>query len=374
MAAAGLESLAGNLRQVTGLPGVAGAVGSLCRAGATVVFDEFQVCRRGPLSGFPSLLKTRIDGLHDRSEVGGLILLGSVQTEMEALLDDRQAPLFGRKTFDISLGPWMLSTVLEVADRHGAGEPARVLTLSTLFGGVPKYWRDYGESGGTGGGSGPGATGRVMCANASSFASILRCADEGESLLGRELRRNYLAVLRAVARHGPCTHAELRDALPGVSLGPYLKTLVQDLRLLERRSPVFATDTQRRARYVVADPFLLAWLRVFQPARQAARIIPAARVAERVLDRLATLEGHAFERLVAEATEEASRMGRGFAVTDRVRGYWNRPRRADASIELDLVAWNEDERVVRFGSCKRRGRQAREAFVGQVSRPRPRDS
>ena len=58
--------------------------------------------------------------------------------------------------------------------------------------------------------------------------------------------------------------------------------------------------------------------------------------------------------MVTEATEELSRTGRGFAVTDRVRGYWNRPRRADASVELDLVAWNGDDRVVRFGSCKRR--------------------
>ena len=371
LAAAGLESQAGDLSRVTGLPGVADAVGSLCRAGVTVVLDEFQVCRRGPLGGFPSLLKTRIDDLHDRSAVGGLILLGSVQTEMEALLDNRQAPLFGRKTFDISLGPWLLSTVLEVAERHGAGEPARVLTLSTLFGGVPKYWRDYGEAGGLAEVPAWSDWARQVCQRFFlRVDSPLR--DEGESLLGRELRRNYLAVVRAVARYGPCTHAELRDALPGVSLGPYLKTLVQDLRLLERRLPVFATDTQRRARYVVADPFLLSWLRVFQPARQAARIMSSARVAEGILDRLATLEGHAFERLVAEGTEEASRTGRGFTVTDRVRGYWNRPRRADASVELDLVAWNEDERVVRFGSCKRRaarhGRRSLDHFRTHVER------
>ena len=70
--------------------------------------------------------------------------------------------------------------------------------------------------------------------------------------------------------------------------------------------------------------------------------------------RLATLEGHAFERIVTEATEEMSRRSTGFAVTDRVSGYWNRPRKADASVELDLVAWNQDDQVVRFGSCKRR--------------------
>lgn len=36
LAAAGLEGLAGDLSGVTGLPGVADAVGSLCRVGVTV--------------------------------------------------------------------------------------------------------------------------------------------------------------------------------------------------------------------------------------------------------------------------------------------------------------------------------------------------
>ncbi len=351
--AVGLSNLIESPQPITDLPGVAQAVSSLCGAGVTVVLDEFQVCRRGTLSGFPSLLKARVDRLQDRSPVGGLVLLGSVQTEMEAILDDRQAPLFGRKTFDISLGPWSISTALDVARMHGAGDPSRFLTLRTLFGGVPKYWRDYAEADGL-------AEIPVWSRWAWQVCQRLflrvdaPLREEGASLLGRELRRNYLAVLRAVAHHGPCTHADLQVALPGVSLGPYLKTLVRDLRLIEKIRPVFTSARQRRARYVVSDPFLLAWLRVIQPARQAARIIPAARVAEGMVRRLGTLEGHAFERIVTEATEELSRRGTGFAVTERVSGYWNRPRRADASVELDLVAWNRDDEVVRFGSCKRR--------------------
>ncbi|MYB97089.1 MAG: ATP-binding protein [Gemmatimonadetes bacterium] len=78
--AAGLSNLIESPQPVTDLPGVAHAVSSLCGAGVTVVLDEFQVCRRGTLSGFPSLLKARVDRLQDRSPVGGLILLGSVQT------------------------------------------------------------------------------------------------------------------------------------------------------------------------------------------------------------------------------------------------------------------------------------------------------
>ena len=34
--------------------------------------------------------------------------------EMEALLHDRRAPLFGRTTFELTLGPWNLTTIFEV--------------------------------------------------------------------------------------------------------------------------------------------------------------------------------------------------------------------------------------------------------------------
>lgn len=337
---------------ITDLPGVAGAVAALCRTGVTVVLDEFQVCRRGPLSGFPSLLQARVDELQNRDAVGGLILLGSVQTEMAALLDDRQAPLFGRKTFDISLQPWELSTVFEVAGDHGAGEPARCLTLWTLFGGVPKYWRHFAEAGELRSIPDWSDWARQVCERLFlRVDSPLR--EEGENLLGRELRRNYVAILRALASRGPCTRADLQDAMPELSLGPYLRTLTQDLGLIEKQYPVFADDRRRRARYAVSDPFLRAWLSVIGPACQAARIQPPARVAERLVARLSTLEGHAFEAMVRDAAEEVSRAGRGFAVTDRVRGYWNRPRTAGASVEIDFIAWNEHDRVVRFGSCKR---------------------
>ena len=130
--------------------------------------------------------------------------------------------------------------------------------------------------------------------------------------------------------------------------------MTHDLRLVERKLPIFAGERQRRARYVIADQFLCAWLRVMQPACQAARVLPAPQVARRALAALSTLEGHAFERMVGDATEAASRAGApDFPITDRVAGYWNRPRSQPGSVEIDFIAWNEQERCVRFGSCKR---------------------
>ena len=341
------------LDSVRDLPGVAAAVGSLCSVGTVVVLDEFQTCHRGPLRGLPSLLQVQVDRLQGRSPVGGLIVLGSVQAEMEALINDRQAPLFGRTTFDLRLEPWDIQTIFEVCQNHGANDPARCLTLWTLFGGVPKYWRHFAETEGLDAIPEWESWVQEVCEKL-FLRSDSPLREEGESLLGRELRRNYVAVLRTMAEREPCTHRELQQAIPGRSLGPYLKTLSQDLRLIEKQHPIFANERQRRARYVVSDPFLLAWLRVIQPACQAARIEPASSVARRISSRLRTLEGHAFERMVWEASEAASRAGNAdFPMTDRVRGYWNRPQRDRVSVEIDFIAWNENDQRVRFGSCKR---------------------
>ena len=84
------------------------------------------------------------------------------------------------------------------------------------------------------------------------------------------------------------------------------------------------------------------------------RVVPGSRLVEGLLSRLQTLEGHAFEVLVRQACEEASRLETGdFPMTQQIHGYWNRPRGGQASIEIDLVAQDEPNRKVRFGSCKR---------------------
>ena len=368
---AGLEGLLDGLDQVRDLPGVARAIGALCTAGTVVALDEFQVCHQGPLGVFPSLLQAQVDRLQD-GRGGGLILLGSVQTEMEALLNNRRAPLYGRTTFNLALDPWDVRTVLEVSERHGAANPHRCLSAWTLFGGVPKYWRHFAEAGSLDGLYDWRDWIAELCGRLFLRADApLR--EEGESLLGLELRRNYLAILRVLAERSR-SHRELREALPDLpSLGPYLQTLTRDLRLVERELPVFSRGGSRGARYHLADPFLRAWLSVLQTSCQAARVLPIAQVAARLHPKLAELEGWAFERMVRQASEEASRAGHGdFPLTDLVRGYWNRPRKYPAPIEIDLVAWNEEHSRVRFGSCKRdprkHDRQALADFREHVER------
>ena len=260
---AGLENKSAGIAQVRDLPGMATSISSLCRAGVIVVLDELQVCHRGPLRGFPSLLKQRIDRLHDAK--GGLIVMGSVQTEMEALLHDRRTPLFGRTTFNMKVGPWDLKTVFEVCSDQQVSDPSRWLTLWTLFGGVPKYWNLFSLTEGPDPDHDWSEWTEDLCARLFlRLDAPLR--NEDEVLLGRELRGNYLSLFKMIATRGECSHAELRDTLPGLSsVGPYLTSLSGDLGLVEKEMPVFAGDSTRNTRYIVADPFMRAWLAAVRP-------------------------------------------------------------------------------------------------------------
>lgn len=108
---------------VTDFASMAAAIAQLCRAGFVVVLDEFQYFTRTTLRAFPSFLQAQVDRLRD-TDRGGLIVLGSLQAEMESLLDDRGAPLFRRLTHQRHLGHWDFQDLQAVFRDQGVREPA----------------------------------------------------------------------------------------------------------------------------------------------------------------------------------------------------------------------------------------------------------
>ena len=132
-------------------------------------------------------------------------------------------------------------------------------------------------------------------------------------------------------------------------VGGYLKILSERYQMIERRLPIFAKPTARSGRYYIKDNFLRAWLGALQRPVSASAFRPLKQLIEQADQQLQVVEGHALEDLVATIYEEHSRLGRGdFALTHRVSGYWDR-----SDVEIDLVALNEDERRIRFATCKR---------------------
>ena len=81
------------------------------------------------------------------------------------------------------------------------------------------------------------------------------------------------------------------------------------------------------------------------------------------------LEGFAFEKLIRKLHQECSRKGKGdFELSSMQLGYWNRPKGANRNIEIDVVALDETNKRVRFGSCKRSADAHTNASVAEFER------
>ncbi|MEO0035004.1 MAG: hypothetical protein RLZZ501_1027, partial [Pseudomonadota bacterium] len=344
-------------------------IAALNRGGVIVVLDEFQYFHRKALSAFQSLLQAEIDRLRDTAQ-GGLIVLGSIHTEMAAILEDRAAPLFSRITDRIEIDHWDFATLFEMFAAHGIDAPEQQLFLWTLFEGVPKFYRDAFDQD------------VLVSAPEARLETLRRCFFEGSSPLRdeadtwflREFRGRYDTVLKLIARLGPCAHAALIDEFgragsePGTQLGGYLKILIEKYHMVEKQMPVFSPAKARKARYALTDNFLTAWLGALKRNVEAARIMPLDQPLARADADLAGIEGFAFERMIRQLTVEASRRGVGdFALSEMVRGYWD-----SADTEIDLVALDGEARIVRFGSCKRAAAkhdgQGLAGFDGHVAR------
>lgn len=339
---------------------MAKAIGALCRAGWVVILDEFQYFNRKSLSAFTSLLQAEVDQLTGSAQ-GGIFVLGSIHTEMTALLEDRSSPLYARVTDRMALDHWDFGTLFQVFEDQGVTEPEDWLSVWGLFEGVPKFYRDCANQGVFAPGAEASKTHLGMRAvEALFFSASAPLVEEAGTWFMRELRGASVSILRLLAQQQPCAHQQLSDAYQQTTgdekpIANYLNTLIDRYRLIERQQPVFAQTTgSRQARYQISDNFLAAWLAAVEPGVQAARVQPMQRALDITAQKLATHEGHVFERMVRKLMAEASRAAVGdFALTELVTGYWNRPRDAARLIEIDIVALNETERTVRFGSCKR---------------------
>jgi len=344
---------------VVDFPSMARAIGQLCRAGLIVVLDEFQYFTRAKLRAFNSFLQAEVDALRSAGlKHGGLFVLGSLQSEMNALLDDKAAPLYGRITAQIRLDHWDFQDLMDVFRSHDINSAEQWLTLWTFFEGVPKFYHDAYEQG-------------LLAQPPEQFAATLLTSmfvrsssplsEEADTWFLRELRGKAVSILHYLADHAGCSHGDIIAALSEPNeqtpLGTHIVRLVAGYHMVDKLQPIFANSNSRNARYYIADNFLQAWLAVAKPAREAARLKPLEKALLPAMRRLEILEGFAFEKLIRSLHTEMSRKGLGdFELSDLKLGYWNRPRDVTKAIEIDLVALDEPNRRIRFGSCKRDAR------------------
>jgi len=332
------------------LRSLATRVGALCEQGWIVALDEFQYFNRKALFEFTSQLQSEVDRLSAKADrvAGGLIVLGSLHTEMAALLEDRTAPLYNRVTDTIDLGHLDIASVLEILATHSDAKPERLLFMWNLFEGVPKFYRDCYEQGVLAGT-------RKDLLRQMFFSSSSPLRTEADNWFLRELRGRYDLVLKYIASHAGCSNADIIAHVQSVEpnsakqVGGYLKVLDERYRMVERLQPIFAKSTSRSGRFFIRDNFLRSWLAALAVPVASINFRPVELLLEQADARLADAEGHGLERLVYALYEERSRKGLGdFPLTRAVRGWWDR-----SDTEIDLVAIDEETQRLRLGSCKR---------------------
>lgn len=335
---------------VTDFASFARVVADLCRDGFVVVLDEFQFLCRPALHPLASFLQEQVDRLRN-TLTGGLFVLGSLQTEMEAVLADRNAPLFGRRTHSIELTHWDFADLVQLYRAQGVESPSQWLTLWSLFEGVPKYYKDAHDYGVL---EMP-TEGFLDAALARMFldkGSAVRV--EADTWLLKELKGRNLAIVDFIARNPGKYSGDIVAgvAAQGENLRVNLGHLVDRFKVVTHLQPIFAGTGSRSSRYYLADNFTQAWFAFGKPLVGLGELAAPDRALAQVRPTVFVHEGYSFEKLVRGLHAECSRKSVDFPL-DVLSGFWNKARLVERSIELDLVAVDRERRHVRFGSCKR---------------------
>lgn len=259
-----------------------------------------------------------------------LVLCGSHIGMMEREVVSYKAPLFGRRTGQIRLGPlppWGVSAMLP------SWSAASVIETVAILGGVPAYLRMLDLE-------------RTVVENLERLAldpnGVLH--QEPLFLLREELHepRNYFALLQSIA----AGNTRLNEIAQGAGLespaaSRYLATLVE-LGVLKREVPVTEAhpEKSRKGLYRIADSFLRFWFRFVAPSMSLLDLGQTDAVRRRVEAGLPGFVSQTFETL---CRQWVARADLPFSLTG-VGRWWSR------TAEIGVVALGDEADLL--GECK----------------------
>lgn len=297
-----------------------------------LIFDEFSDAAESD-PALPSHIQALWDHeLKDTATI--LVLAGSHIAMMEKLLA-ADAPLYGRATARLQLGPLPYAALEDFFPHYPAEER---VALYAVLGGVPAYLEQFDPT-------------RRLATNIRHHllnkTGMFRT--EPSSLIGdlvRETRR-YEAVLGAVAK-GFRTANQIADAthLYASNLTPYLKRL-GELGLLERRisaliPPEKREEAIRGSAYYLRFPYLRFYYRFIDPHLEMIELGLVDTLWQRISEEYqfrAFVGQTAFEDLCREWTLLQARVGNLPFPPEIVGSHWA----PDAQIDVVAINWRKKE-------------------------------
>ncbi|MEZ4726312.1 MAG: ATP-binding protein [Caldilineaceae bacterium] len=266
-----------------------------------------------------------------------VVLCSSSMSVMERDVLNRDAPLYGRRTAQLTIHPLTVQQSAAFLPERSAVE---LIEAHALTGGMPAYLAQLYPN-------------RSWWTNLSQTvfdpANILY--HDGLTLLRDELRdpRYYVAVLLAIANGQHALSAIAREAgIERSSLPSYLATL-EGAGYVERRVPIgIARHSERqRGTWHIADPYIRFWGRYILPYTGAIEKGQGAGLVEQILR-------PTWEQFVAITWEELARGSVYTLATQRTPGFWPEAVGSwwDAKHQIDVAAVSYQQRIAWLGEAR----------------------
>lgn len=299
----------------------------------TVIIDEFQ-----RLADIGDGIISDIQRVWDKHQAEAhihLIACGSIYNMMKRIFEDRNEPLFGRKTARIDLKPFSISVLKQILhDYNPDFTPEDLLMLYAITGGVAKYvaqlmddecktWEDMI---------------RDVCRPSSIFL------EEGTELLVGEFGRKfqiYYSILQLIAS-GMTSQSEI-DSVIEKNTGRYLDTLENEYSLIKKRRPMWAKPNSQGVKYYIDDCFLMFWFRFVESNRSYVELGKFNLLEEAIRKDYTQFSGLVLEKYFRQMYGEKER------VTE-VSQWWD----SQGKNEIDLIALEDLDHHAVVAEVKRK--------------------
>ena len=326
---------------------------TLERNNYTFVFDEFQNFLYVDASVF-SVFQKYWDEYKDKIS-GHIIVIGSLQTVMHTLFENKKEPLFKRLTGKLILKPFSVVEMNNLFDLHPGSDKVANLKLQLLFNGIPFYYylmekehlfgRDIIE-----------IIHRLVLRN----DGIL--FNEGKELTIEEFGKNYgryFSILEAIASgHTQWNDISTQTGILPNSIGKYLDELLNYYDLIERKSSVFSKDNGKSSRYYLKDNFLTFWFRYVHKNFSLLENYSSDSMIPKVKEDLPNFFGFQFEKFIIDWVQRQCIENNSKFPFDVVGKYWDR-----GNNEIDVVAYQEKGDLCLIGECKLNSKRITSAIV-----------
>ena len=294
-----------------------------------VVIDEFQ--RLHSTGGVAELQSAWDTELSKKKLL--LILAGSSVGMVEKIGLSHESPLYGRATRILKLKDFPYASARAFLQNYTEEDKVRTYAV---FGGTPGYLALIDDS-------------KTLKENIASL--VLEpgapLKEEPYFLLATELREpsRYIQIIRAIA-DGATKLGEIADKarIKIHEITQYMKTLEQDLDLVERRYPLLQEGARGKARYYLKNNFFKFWYSLVFPRKRLIELGLTRKALQEIWRKIDAYTSQTFEQIAIQHFTLLAKEGK--VSFTHIGKWWSK------NVEIDFIAIDEANNTAYFAECK----------------------